>query len=162
MKKITALELKQLVARNIADVRMDLYPNQYRNKDTAPTHSGNIRLRFMDSDGNLEELKLPMSSWNTSKPGKWENGLSKPEVSARINRRKIDDMRKQREALAGEALCDNPNLIDERKESSRAEAEFANRDAVHDAATARRLPATDEPDSDEVKPKRQRRKRTAA
>lgn len=162
MKKITAQDLKKLVSSNIADVRMDLYPLQYRNKDTAPTHGGNIRLRFADGDGNLVEVKLPMSSWNTAKPGKWENGLSKPEVSARLNRRKINDMREQRDAMAGEAIYDNANLIDERKEVTRANDEFANRDAVHDAATARRLPATDEPDSDEVKPKRQRRKRTAA
>ena len=143
-------------------IRDSLYPLQYRNKDTAPTHGGNIRLRFADGDGNLVELKLPMSSWNTSKPEKWENGMSKPEVSARLNRRKINDMREQRDAMAGVAVYDNANLIDERKEQNRASDEFANRDAVHDAATARRLPTTDEPDSDEVKPKRQRRKRTAA
>lgn len=161
MKNIDAKTLKLLVSAQIADVRF--YGNRSNSQNPkAPSHYGNIRITFRDREGGVSQIQLPMSTWYTAKPEKWENGAEKAQISSQLNIRKIQDMREQRDAMQGESIYDNPNLIDDRKEQNRASDEFANRDAVHDAATARRLPATDEPDSDEVKPKRQRRKRTAA
>ena len=161
MKKIDAKTLQAAVSGMIADVRF--YGNRSTSENPkAPTHWGTLKITFRDSAGDVSQIKLPMSTWYTAKPEKWENGAEKAQISSQLNIRKINDMREQRDAMQGESIYDNPNLIDDRKEQNRASDEFANRDAVHDAATARRLPATDEPDSDEVKPKRQRRKRTAA
>jgi len=161
MKKIDARTLQVAVSKMIADVRF--YGNRSTSENPkAPTHWGTLKITFRDSDGAVSQVKLPMSTWYTAKPEKWENGSEKAQISSQLNVRKINDMREQRDAMQGEAIFDNANLIDDRREQNQAADEFANRDAVHDAATARRLPATDEPDSDEVKPKRQRRKRTAA
>lgn len=161
MKNIDAKTLKQLVSAQIADVRF--YGNRSTSENPkAPSHYGNIKITFRDADGAVSQIQLPMSTWYTAKPEKWENGSEKAQISSQLNIRKINDMREQRDAMQGEAIFDNANLIDDRREQNQASDEFANRDAVHEAATARRLPATDEPDSDEVKPKRQRRKRTAA
>lgn len=76
-------------------------PKYGSSSDRAPTHGGNIVVKFTDGS----EMRLPMSFWfNQTPEGR------RPNISGCIDRMACERMFESIEKFQGECTIDNPNL----------------------------------------------------
>jgi hypothetical protein len=97
-------------------------------KKNLPTHGGNVDIKFHDGSS----IRLPLAMWNNPKA----EG-NRPTISGTLDLYKMDMLMDTIEKFTGDCPIDNPSLRSDRV--ARTDDEHANRDEVHDKATAKKI-----------------------
>ena len=104
---------------------LDDKPNR---KEKSPTHGGNLEITFQNGDS----FRFPLSYWFNPTPIN-----NRPQISGTLDLYKMDMIIDTIEKFTGDCPIDNPSLRNNRV--ARTDDEYANRDEVHDKATAKKI-----------------------